>query len=198
MTEDIKSSFKEAETDDTNKQKLPKSVTVLKETINDNMATVEIEIKSNGGETKRQSADLKKDKDGEWKIINGQDLLPEIKSKAAMVVEKAYSDLINGDYRSYVDAMYFDDKGTDTEVELIKQTSVEALEKTMKTMDEDDKKDFPKSIKILKDEVKGDEATIEVEIITVGGNVQKNTIGLKKDKKGEWKILEPGNMEKAN
>lgn len=114
------------------------------------------------------------------------------------VVEKAYNDMINGDYKAFVDAIYFADSIQGSDLETAKNMSVQMLEKTMKGIkegtDEEAKKKLPKSVKILNEDVKDAEATVEVEVTSEGGEVTKNTIGMKKDASGAWKIADQGSI----
>ncbi len=114
------------------------------------------------------------------------------------VVEKAYNDVINGDYKAFVDACYFADSLQGPELEQAKTMSVQVMEKTFKGIkegtDEEAKKKLPKSVKIGNVDEKESEATVEVEVTSEGGEVTKNTIGLKKDASGAWKISDQGNI----
>lgn len=110
------------------------------------------------------------------------------------VVEKAYNDVIKGDYKAFVDACYFADSIQGPELDQAKSMAVSVLEKTMKNAKEEDK---AKSVKIVKEEENGDEATVEVEVTKGSGDVEKNTLKLKKDKEGNWKISDQGNLQSS-
>ncbi len=108
------------------------------------------------------------------------------------VVEKAFNAMVNGDYKTFVDAAYYPDTISEAELEQGKQMAVQMLEKTMKNIkegkDEEAKKNLPKSVKIVSEKEEGDKATVEVEITSEGGTTSTGTVELQKDKKGEWKM----------
>ena len=110
------------------------------------------------------------------------------------VVEKAYGDIIKGDYKAFVEACYFADSVQGPELEQAKSMAVQMLEKTMKNAKPENQ---VKSVKVLKEEVNGEEATVEVEVTKGNDEVEKNTLGLKKDKDGNWKIADQGNLQSS-
>ena len=118
------------------------------------------------------------------------------------IVEKAMSDMINGNYDVFIDAC---DLGEDSlpadQVAQAKQMTKSILEKTMKSVkegnDEEAKKKLPKSCKVLNEDVKENEATVELEITSEGGEVTTSKIGLKKNKDGKWKISNSNDMMPA-
>lgn len=63
--------------DEEQKGKLPKSVKVLNEDVQENNATVEVEVTAENGETSNAKITLEKDKDGAWKITNSNDMTPQ-------------------------------------------------------------------------------------------------------------------------
>ena len=115
------------------------------------------------------------------------------------IVEKAMTDMINGNYDAFIDAC---DLGEDSlpadQVNQAKQMTKSILEKTMKSVkegnDEEAKKKLPKSCKVLNEDVKENEATVELEITSEGGEVTTSKIGLKKNKAGQWKISNSNDM----
>ena len=116
-----------------------------------------------------------------------------------VVVEKAFNDMINGNYKEFVDACYFPDSIQGADLETAKNLSVQMLEKNMKKVkegtDEEAKKKLPKSVKIINEDVQEDQGTVEVEVTTEGGDVNKQTIGVKKDASGVWKIADQGSIQ---
>ena len=58
------------------KKNLLKSVKVLEEKVDGDNATVKLECTTEGGETKMSDVTLKKNKNGEWKITNSNDMMP--------------------------------------------------------------------------------------------------------------------------
>lgn len=110
------------------------------------------------------------------------------------VVEKAYNDVINGDYKAFVEACYFADSIQGPELEQAKSMAVSVMEKTMKNAKEEDK---AKSVKVVNEEVNDAEATVDVEVTKGSGDVEKNTLKLKKDKDGNWKISDQGNLQSS-
>jgi hypothetical protein len=109
------------------------------------------------------------------------------------IVEKAMNDMINGNYEAFINAC---DCGEDSlpadQVKQAKQMAVSMLEKTMKGVkegtDEEAKKKLPKSCKVLDEKIDGDNAVVELEITSEGGETNNAKIQLKKNKAGEWKI----------
>ena len=118
------------------------------------------------------------------------------------IVEKAMNDMINGNYDAFIEAC---DLGEDSlpadQVNMAKQTMKSLLEKTMKGVkegkDEEAKKKLPKSCKVLSEDVKENEAVVELEITTEGGDTSSSKITLKKNKKGDWKIADGNSMMPA-
>ncbi len=115
------------------------------------------------------------------------------KDNPGAIVEKAMNDMINGNYEAFVEAC---DLGEDSlpadQVKQAKQMTVSILEKTMKGVkegkDEEAKKKLPKSCKVLDEKIDGDNAVVELEITSEGGDVSNSKITLKKNKAGAWKI----------
>ena len=118
------------------------------------------------------------------------------------IVEKAMNDMINGNYDAFIDAC---DCGEDSlpadQVAQAKQMTKSLLEKTMKGVkegtDEEAKKKLPKSCKVLNEDVKENEATVELEITSEGGETSTGKIRLKKNKAGDWKISNSSDMMPA-
>ena len=69
--------------DENAKKNLLKSVKVIEEKVDGDNATVKIECTTEGGETKQSDVTLKKNKKGEWKITNSNDIMPSAPAAAA-------------------------------------------------------------------------------------------------------------------
>mgnify|MGYP002621776585 CR=1 FL=1 len=109
------------------------------------------------------------------------------------IVEKAMNDMINGNYEAFMDAC---DLGEDSlpadQVKQGKDMAVQILKKTIDGIkegkDEDAKKKLPKSCKVLDEKIDGDNAIVEIEVTSEGGDTSNSKIELKKNKAGAWKI----------
>ena len=111
------------------------------------------------------------------------------------VVEKAFNAKLDGDFKTFVDACYFADSLQGEELEAAKQFEIGCLEKDMPTDEstgEDSKSNTSKKVKVLKQELNSDEteATVVIEISGEGIESATETIKLKKDKEGNWKMLD--------
>ena len=69
-------------TDENAKKNLLKSVKVIEEKVDGDNATVKVECTTEGGETKQSDVTLKKNKKGEWKITNSNDIMPSAPAAA--------------------------------------------------------------------------------------------------------------------
>lgn len=69
--------------DENAKKNLLKSVKVIEEKVDGDNATVKVECTTEGGETKQSDVTLKKNKKGEWKITNSNDIMPSAPAAAA-------------------------------------------------------------------------------------------------------------------
>lgn len=109
------------------------------------------------------------------------------------IVEKAMNDMINGNYEAFIDAC---DLGEDSlpadQVKQGKELAISILKKTIDGIkqgnDEEAKKKLPKSCKVLDEQIDGDNAVVEVEVTSEGGETSNSKIQLKKNKEGKWKI----------
>ena len=109
------------------------------------------------------------------------------------IVEKALNNFINGDYEAFADVVDFgEDSLPENDVKKIKNTAISTFKKVYEGIkngnDEQEKKKLLKSCKVLDEQIDGNEAVVEVELTTVGGDVKNSKIFLKKNKAGEWKI----------
>ena len=59
-----------------------KNVKVIEEKVDGDNATVKVECTTEGGETKQSDVTLKKNKKGEWKITNSNDIMPSAPAAA--------------------------------------------------------------------------------------------------------------------
>ena len=115
------------------------------------------------------------------------------KDAPGAIVEKAMNDMINGNYEAFMDAC---DLGEDSlpsdQVKQGKELAISMLKKTIDGIkqgnDEEAKKKLPKRCKVLDEHIDGDNAVVEIEITSVGGDSSYSKIQLKKNNAGTWKI----------
>ena len=86
-------------TDENAKKNLLKSVKVIEEKVDGDNATVKVECTTEGGETKQSDVTLKKNKKGEWKITNSNDIMPS--APAAAEEEAAEGEEAAANRRNY-------------------------------------------------------------------------------------------------
>lgn len=109
------------------------------------------------------------------------------------IVEDAVNNMINGKYEAFLDACNCGEDSLPAEqVKQGKDMAISILKKTIdgvkQGQDEEAKKKLPASCKVLDEKVDGDEAVVELEITSVGGEASNSKVFLKKNKAGEWKI----------
>ena len=163
---------------------MPKSINVLGENVSDTIAMVQVEVITEGGRASEGIVECRKI-DGKWKISNG-DALHTYLTKPGDVVKRAFNAMVNGDYKTYVEA-------TNTPKEQ-QDLAVETLEKTMNSVKDKNDGSMPKTIEIINEDIRDTKATVSVRIITEGGNVSDTTVECEFID-GEWKLTDASSLQ---
>lgn len=102
------------------------------------------------------------------------------------VAEKSMACIVDGDYKGYVEYIYFNDGGDAKKLQRDKDGTAALIgEKLDKTLHQ--KKGF-KHYAVLSEEVQDTVATVKTKIVYGNGEIEEDVLNMKKDKHGDWKI----------
>lgn len=113
---------------------------------------------------------------------------PFVRDTPSEVVRKYYRALFDGDYRTMANYLYYPGMLSDEEHKEKKRIIAENVAETMSKTMSINSESVVSKVRILKEDINGNNAEVRVEETTRGGDVSYTTVNLIKLKNGEWKI----------